>query len=78
MKSGSDALGATENGSGSAKDEKYTPTPSVPPKMFSGAQNMKTVTDALSIAKNVSGSAKLENGTRRRRYRRKCVWERKT
>jgi hypothetical protein len=36
-----------------------------------GAQNMKTGTDAFGTAENVSGSLKHENGTRRRRYRRK-------
>jgi hypothetical protein len=43
-----------------------------------GAQNMKVGHDALGTAENVSKSAKLENGTRRRRYRRKRVRKRKT
>jgi hypothetical protein len=37
----------------------------------SGSANMKTGPDALRTAENVPGSAKNENGTRRRRYRRK-------
>jgi hypothetical protein len=39
---------------------------------------MKTGPDALRTAENLSGSAKLENGTRRRQYRRKRVVARKT
>jgi hypothetical protein len=39
---------------------------------------MKTGPDALGTNENESGSAKHENGTRRLRYRRKRVWERKT
>jgi hypothetical protein len=39
---------------------------------------MKVGPDALGTAENVSGSVKHENGTRRRRYRRKWVMERKT
>jgi hypothetical protein len=46
--------------------------------MSSGAQNMKTGPEAYYIAENESGSAKRENGTRRPRYRRKLVRERKT
>jgi hypothetical protein len=46
-------------------------TPSVPPKMCPGAQNMKMGPDALGTAENVSGRAILENGTRRIRRRRK-------
>jgi hypothetical protein len=44
----------------------------------SGSANMKTSSDALGTAENESGSAKQENGTRRPRYRRKRVRERKT
>jgi hypothetical protein len=39
---------------------------------------MKTGLDALGTTQNESGSAKYENGTRRPRFRRKRVWERKT
>jgi hypothetical protein len=46
--------------------------------MGSGAQNMKTGPDALGPAENESGSTKHKNGSRRRRYRRKGVLERKT
>jgi hypothetical protein len=46
--------------------------------MSPGAQNMEVGHDALDTAENVSESAKLENGTRRCRYRRKRVMERKT
>jgi hypothetical protein len=42
------------------------------------AQNMKTSLDALATAEKESGSVKLENGSRRPRYRRKRVRERKT
>jgi hypothetical protein len=35
--------------------------------------NMITGPDAFRTAENESGSAKHENGTRRPRYRRKCV-----
>jgi hypothetical protein len=52
---------------------KRDPTPSESTKMSSGTQNMKTGPDALRIAENVSLSARDENGTRRRRYRRKLV-----
>jgi hypothetical protein len=54
------------------------PTPSVPPKTFPGAQNMKTGPDTLLTAGNNSGSAKLEKENRSPRYRRKLVWARKT
>jgi hypothetical protein len=37
----------------------------------SGAQNKKTRPDALHTNENVPENAKHENGTRRRRYRRK-------
>jgi hypothetical protein len=47
-------------------------------KNRSGAQNMKPGHDALGTAENEFGSAKHENGTRRRRYHRKRVRERKT
>jgi hypothetical protein len=43
-----------------------------------GAQNMKTGSDVLGISGNESGRAKHVNGTRRPRYRRKRVRERKT
>jgi hypothetical protein len=43
-----------------------------------GGQNMKTGPDALDTAENEYGSAKIENGTRRPRYLRKRVRERKT
>jgi hypothetical protein len=45
------------------KTFKWDRTPSVPPKMSSGAQNMKTGLDALDTAENESGSAKHQNGT---------------
>jgi hypothetical protein len=45
--------------------------------MNQGAQNMKTGPDALVTVENESASAKYENGTRRPRYRRKLVLERK-
>jgi hypothetical protein len=57
---------------------KRDPTISVPPKMSPGAQNMKNGPFALGTVENESGSAKHEKGTRRPRYRRKLVWERKT
>jgi hypothetical protein len=46
--------------------------------MSLGAQNMKTGPDALGTAENESGQEKQENGTRRPRYRRKRLQERKT
>jgi hypothetical protein len=46
--------------------------------MSPGAQNMKTGPDALRNVENEFERAKYENGTRRPRYRRKGVWERKT
>jgi hypothetical protein len=88
MKKGADALGTAEKESSSAKHENGTqrpwhlekrdPTPSLPPKMSPGPQNMKTGADTLGIIENESGSAKHENGTRSSRYRRKRVRERKT
>jgi hypothetical protein len=75
------------------KIRKRDPTPSLPPKMSPGAQNIKSGPDAVAIAENESwgakhdalgtvengsGSAKHDNGTSRRRYRRKRVRERKT
>jgi hypothetical protein len=60
------------------KTLKRDTTPSVPPKMSQGAQNMKKGPNALATVENESGSAKHENGTRRPRYRRKQVRERKT
>jgi hypothetical protein len=53
-------------------------TPSKPPKMSPGAQNMKTGPDALGTAENVSGSAKYEKGIWCPRYRWKWIRERKT
>jgi hypothetical protein len=53
-------------------------TPLVPPKMSSGAQNLKTGPDTLGTAENEAGSAKHENGTRHTRYRGKRLRERKT
>jgi hypothetical protein len=50
MKKEPDALGTAENDFGSTKREKRDTTPSVPSKMSSGAQNMKTGPDALGIA----------------------------
>jgi hypothetical protein len=41
---------------------KWEPTPSVPSKTTTGAQNMKTGPDALGTAPNESESAKHENG----------------
>jgi hypothetical protein len=49
------------------KTRKRNPTPSVPPKMNSGAQNIKTAPDALGT----TGIPKQGNGTRRPRYRQK-------
>jgi hypothetical protein len=43
-----------------------------------GAENIKKGPDALDTVENESGSAKHQNGTRRPRYRRKRIWERKT
>jgi hypothetical protein len=57
---------------------KMNPTPSVPPKTSHGGQNMKTGPDLLGTVENKSGSAKHENGTRRPRYHRKRVRERKS
>jgi hypothetical protein len=53
------------------KTEKKDPTPSVPLKTSSGAQNMKMGPDYLGTAENDSESAKHEKGTRHPRYRRK-------
>jgi hypothetical protein len=53
-------------------------TPSVPPKMSQGAQNMKTGHDALGTAEDESGRAKYENGTRLPQNRRNRVRARKT
>jgi hypothetical protein len=55
------------------KTWKRDPTPSVPSKMSSHAQNMKMGPDVLRTAENVSGSAKHENKTRRPRYHQKLV-----
>jgi hypothetical protein len=61
-----------------AQNMKKDLTPSVPPKMSLGAQNVKTGPDALGTAENESWSGKHEIATRRPRYRRKRVRERKT
>jgi hypothetical protein len=66
------------------KTLKWKPTPSIPPKMSTGAQNMitgpdalvtaenmKTGPNALGTAENESGRGKFENGTRGTRHRRK-------
>jgi hypothetical protein len=75
---GPDAFGIAENESVSTKHEQRDPTPSVPPKISPGAQNMQTGPDALLTAKNESVWAKYENGARRIRHRRKGVRENKT
>jgi hypothetical protein len=96
MKTGSDALGTTENESGRAKHENRTrrtrhrrkrvlvcktskrdPTPSIPPKMSSGEQNVKMGPDALDTAENESGGAKHEIETRRPPYHHKRALEHK-
>jgi hypothetical protein len=56
---------------------KRDPTPSKPSKTSPGVQNMQTRPDVLGTIENESGSAKHENRTRRPRYNRKWVWERK-
>jgi hypothetical protein len=56
---------------------KRDPTPSEPPKISPGAQNMKTGPDALGASENESGRAKHENGTRRTWHRRKQIRKRK-
>jgi hypothetical protein len=53
------------------KTLKRDPTPEVPPKMSSGAQNLKMGPYAIGTAKKESGRAKYENGSRRPRYQRK-------
>jgi hypothetical protein len=71
MKMGPDVLGTVENESGSAKQENWTqrprylpkkkkqdPTPSVPPKMCHGSQNMKMEPNTLGTALNESGTCK--------------------
>jgi hypothetical protein len=65
MKKGPDALGTAENEYGCAKTS---------PR----AQNMKTGPEALGTDENEYGREKHDNGTRRPRYRRKRVRERKT
>jgi hypothetical protein len=60
------------------KTLKRDPMHSAPPKTIPAAQNMKTEPDTLGTAENESGRAKHENGTRRTRYHRIRVWERKT
>jgi hypothetical protein len=42
---------------------KAGPTPAVPPKTSSGAQNMNMGPDTLGTAENEYGTAKQENGT---------------
>jgi hypothetical protein len=49
---------------------KRDPTPSEPPKMSMGEQNMITGANALGTAKNENRHAKHEVGTRRTRHRR--------
>jgi hypothetical protein len=81
MRTGHDDLGTAENEYGKRlrdlKTSNQETTPSLPSKTSPGASNMKTGPDAPSTAENESGSAKHENGTRRPRYRRKGVRERK-
>jgi hypothetical protein len=60
------------------KTLKWDPTPSAPPKMSPGAQNLKTTPDALGTVENKFARAKRENGTRRTRHHRERVRERKT
>jgi hypothetical protein len=48
---------------------KRDPTPSEPPKMSMGEQNMITGPNALGTAENENGRAKHEVGTRRTRHR---------
>jgi hypothetical protein len=60
------------------KTRKTDPTPSEPSKTTPGAQNMKTGPDALGVVENESELAKHEKRTRRPRFRRKGVRERKT
>jgi hypothetical protein len=55
------------------KTRNQDPTPSVPTKMSTGAQNRKTGHNAFGTAENEFGSAEQENGTRCARYRRKQV-----
>jgi hypothetical protein len=50
------------------KTLKRDPTASVPPKMSSGAQNMKTVQDTFGTVEKESKSSQHEKGTRRPRY----------
>jgi hypothetical protein len=57
---------------------KRVSTPSVPPKMSQGKQNMNTGQDTLGTAEDVSGNVKHKNGTRRPLPRQKHVRERKT
>jgi hypothetical protein len=60
------------------KSWKQDPTPSVPPKMSPGAQNMKTGIEALGTAEKEFGGAKHEKVTRRSWHHRKWVREHKT
>jgi hypothetical protein len=77
MKTGSDALVTAEKESG-RNTKKREPTASVLSKMSPGVQNMKTTANVIDFAEKVSWRSKLENGTRRPRYRKKRVRERKT
>jgi hypothetical protein len=63
MKTGTDALGTVEKRVWEHKTLKRDPTPTVPPKMSSEAQNVKTGSDSHGTAENESGSVKHENGT---------------
>jgi hypothetical protein len=65
MKTGLDTLVTNEKCVRELKTQKREPTPSVPAKTGSGAENMKKGHDAVNTAENESGSAKHENGTRR-------------
>jgi hypothetical protein len=94
VSTGPDTLGTAENESGSAKrdytpsvpsktssgtqNKKTGPDASNTAENESGTQNVKTGPDDLGNAENESGSAKNENRTRRPRYHRKRVRERKT
>jgi hypothetical protein len=77
-KTGHDALSSRWKWVRESKIWKRVPTTSSLPKTTPGVPKKKTGHDTLGTAKNESGSAMHVNGTRRRRYRRKWVWERKT
>jgi hypothetical protein len=59
------------------KTRKRDPTPSEPSKTCPWAENMKSGLDAFGTVENESGIAKHENETRRPRYSRERVLERK-